>query len=390
MQLLQWCTHPQQDAEVAAKIAHLLQKDLDWAHFLELATYHWVKPLVAWRLRAIAPDGVPAWVQTSLDDTLQANGQRMLSLTQHLLELLDLFAAHGISAVPYKGPILAATVYKNLALRRAGDLDIIVYRKDVERATALLLAQRYTLPYGPAAYEARHLKSHYHYHFAHDRVRVELHWAFADHIQAIPLSLCDINPQLQTMALAGKQVSVFAPEELLVLLCIHGMKHYWERLTWVCDIAWLLEAVPSLNWTQVMQRAEEFGLRRILLIGLALASSVLHAQLPNTILQAITADMPVVIVSARLKERLIESRRRPWDIRKDILYLMAREHATDKLAYASRRLNQFFEFSVTPNEHDFAFVQLPSALSAGYYVIRPIRVFYERERLLKQMRAWFK
>jgi len=35
-----------------------------------------------------------------------------------LLKLLDLFENHGIPAVPFKGPVLASSIYGDLSLRQ--------------------------------------------------------------------------------------------------------------------------------------------------------------------------------------------------------------------------------------------------------------------------------
>ena len=80
-----------------------------------------------------------------LREHFYANAGRNLFLAKELIKLLHLFSAHEISAIPYKGPVLAVSVYGNLAFREFGDLDILVRERDYQTAQHLLSAQGYRL-----------------------------------------------------------------------------------------------------------------------------------------------------------------------------------------------------------------------------------------------------
>ena len=89
------------------------------------------------------------------------------------------------------------------------------------------------------------------------------------------------------------RVKLPAPEDLLLALCIHGSKHLWERLAWICDIAGLIESQQDLNWRQLIARARATGSERMLFMGLRLAVDLIGAQLPTEVETEIKAD-PVV------------------------------------------------------------------------------------------------
>ncbi len=76
-----------------------------------------------------------------LQAQFQAHARHNLLQTHTLLMLLDVFSRHGIPAVPYKRPLLGATLYGNLTLRPFCDLDVIVRKCDVRIAKELLIAQ---------------------------------------------------------------------------------------------------------------------------------------------------------------------------------------------------------------------------------------------------------
>ena len=68
----------------------------------------------------------PKTILAQLRESFRSNVQNSLLLTAELLKLVELFAASRINAIPFKGPVLAAAVYKDLSLRQFSDLDVLV------------------------------------------------------------------------------------------------------------------------------------------------------------------------------------------------------------------------------------------------------------------------
>jgi hypothetical protein len=66
-----------------------------------------------------------------------------------------------------------------------------------------------------------------------------------------------------------------------VILCVHGTKHVWERLGWICDVAELIRAHPAMDWQRVMALAKSSKSLRMVQLGLFLAHTVLQAELPE-------------------------------------------------------------------------------------------------------------
>jgi len=58
------------------------------------------------------------------------NAARNVFLTNKLFEILNLFKKNDILALPFKGPVLAESVYGDLSLRQFVDLDILVHNHD--------------------------------------------------------------------------------------------------------------------------------------------------------------------------------------------------------------------------------------------------------------------
>ena len=143
--LLLGCARTKIDAENAGIIIALLKENIDWSYLLHLASHHKLLPLLYQSLEAVAPTSIPETARAQLKEQIQAGIQGNLFLTKELLHLLDLFNKHSILVIPYKGPVLAVTVYRDLLLRPCNDLDILVHEHDILQAMDLLVSCGYEI-----------------------------------------------------------------------------------------------------------------------------------------------------------------------------------------------------------------------------------------------------
>src|SRR5438309_495022 len=116
------------DSERAERITALLQQNLDWQYLIQTALNHGVMPLLYWQLNKICPEALPNEVANDLRQHFHTNAWHNIILSRELLRLLSLFETHGIPAIPYKGPALAASAYGNLSLRQFCDLDVLLHK----------------------------------------------------------------------------------------------------------------------------------------------------------------------------------------------------------------------------------------------------------------------
>ena len=193
---------------------------------------------------------------------------------------------------------------------------------------------------------------------------VELHWAFIPHRFSVPLQISAFWDRAVSISLAGREVPSLCTEDLLLVLCIHGAKHSWSRLSLVADVAWLIARRPYVHWDSLFQRARMIGSLRMVLLGLRLAGSILEAPLPKSVLQNIESDQAVRILAAQVTARLFS----PWDqsgriVRDGIFHMQARERWQDRARYLSRLIT-------TPGVEDWQLVDLPSSLAFLYPILR--------------------
>ena len=126
LELLLCCARTQVDQTTEEHIKELLQQGIDWTYLIQISAHHGIIPLLYQNLSTTYPELVPQPILSQMKDYCQSNIQHNLLLTQELFKLLTLFQKHKIPAIPFKGPVLAVSVYGNLALRPFCDLDILI------------------------------------------------------------------------------------------------------------------------------------------------------------------------------------------------------------------------------------------------------------------------
>ncbi len=368
--LLLTCARASLDEVQKKRIQDLVSGSLDWNLVLQLADRHGLLPLLHSHLNVVCPDAVPDQQRQLLRIAFQRVSALNILLIHELHKLLALFADNAVQAVPYKGPALALQLYENVALRQFSDLDILVHPRDVLRARDLLLGEGYAqLPPLTDGQQAVLLRTQCNLPFTRDRNRmiVELHWTVSAPAFARPFETDDFWSRLLDAKLEDVAIKVPASEDLLLALCIHGSKHLWERLAWVCDIAGLIATQPDLHWQELISRGRSTGSERMLFLGLRLAADLLEVSLPKDVEAAVSADASV----AALAQDVVRDLFTPAPTRTGVsgyfrFQMRARRRLRDKLNY--------LRFTCTPNEEDLVRLKLPPALTFIYYLVRPVRL----------------
>jgi hypothetical protein len=326
-------------------VTALIADGLDWNCVAKTSFNHGVTPLVyhslcrsrpsTSRLKNAGTEVIPREFLVQLQNQFYANTAHNLYLTEHLLGLLNLFKQHGISALPFKGPVLAASAYGNLALREFSDLDILIRKRDLSAVKEILTSKGYRAG----------IQSHWECHFLAEEpgVMIDLHWAIMPSYFPFALDIDGLWDRLESISLNGRMVPSLSPPDLLLTLCVHGSKHLWERLAWICDVAELVRSSESVDWTPAMEEAGRLGVERMVALGLFLANDLLGARLSDDILRRIQGYAAVKSLAGRIRERLfLETRSRFGTIKKSFFYLKMRERWSDKARYSFSLLRPFW------------------------------------------------
>ena len=376
-ELLLACARSRMDERHARIIQELSRRVLDWEALAAHGRRHSLFPLLYRQLAAVVPHAVPPDSLNRLKELYQGNAARNLFLLGELERVLHALAEDGVTAIPYKGPVLAIAGYSDLSLRRFVDLDVIVRRADVERAIGTLTRLGYRAePVVSPAQQAFLIRTQHDLAFKRDQGRliVELHWEVAPRLFAAELAAEDLWRHATRRAIGGSHVLALAPEDMLLSLCVHGAKHLWERLAWVCDIAEWRAAHPGLHWPELLARAERTGQQRMLFVGLQLAAELLDAPLAAPVATAIAADRAVARLVAQAKQVIFREPPRPPGMISSLRFnLLARRGWLGKWSY--------LRYLLTPTDADVRAFRAPRALQFTYYVARPFRLLRKKEHL---------
>jgi hypothetical protein len=356
---------------IAGEIRSLAAGPLNWDLLLSDAARHTVTPLLAKQLTAVAGDALSAARLKQLKHLARAAVVRSLAFTVELVAILNLFCSEGLQAIPYKGPVLAEQAYGDFALREFEDLDLILRQKDMPKADRLITSLGYRAKYPWTLSQgatASLVPGEYSYRNEHRRIVIELHTERTLRHFPLPPDIGAFAERLVRVSLSGHTIETFAPEDGLPLICIHGSKDFWERISWIADVAEFVQAHPRLDWDQIIRRAESLRAVRMLHLGLALAVRFFDLPLPGEIRQRVEADEIAGVLGGEIELRVFHdgansfgAAARFWFRRRMV------EGSFDGWLYSAR-------LSVSPAEEDWEMVRLPRPLAPLYVALRPFRL----------------
>lgn len=380
--LLLLCARPQlRPAQVERLRA--LAAGADWPALVAAAEWHGVVPLLTQNLLAACPDAPPASVLSTLRARREYMARANRTLALELVRLQGVFKAEGIDLVTLKGPVLAASVFGNLALRDYGDLDLLVRPRDRARAQRLMLDLGYQpgdLQEQDILFFQRLALAHYHRIYRHPGtgVTVELHWRINPRFISPRIDSDGFWHRLERRRLLSTTVPDPAPEDLLLLLATHGSKHIWNRLRYVCDISACVERYPGLRWSVLLARARALHSERMLLVALELARRLLEVRLPAPIGAAIAADPAASALGEQLAVRLIARQdfdARFWALEMLPYWLRFKTCRRERLlVYPYLTYFLWLAFRRSPSDRDRALLRLPERFGALYFPLRVVRV----------------
>ncbi|WP_089721357.1 nucleotidyltransferase domain-containing protein [Candidatus Entotheonella palauensis] len=371
------------DTASQLRIHAILDSDIKWEHLIELALYHKMLPLLCQTLSTGYRESTPISVMSQLHEMATHVAMRNIALTQELLRLLELLRTHHIDALTFKGPALTSLLYGNLMFRLFGDLDILVHQQDLLRARDLLLAHGYRLPLMSEKQpsEAEILQHGHALHVEHEtnHALVDLHWRLGGSLSPLPLTFEYLWQHQQSMPLLDTSVKTFPTEELMIYLCVHGAKHFWYKLGWICDVAALIRNQPTLLNDTFMDRVKAHGAERMVLLGLLAAKQYFGTPLPEAILRQAKADSTVTFLLQEVHQRLFVPSPDTYEhigprLYRRYLQLRMRERLRDQAPLLLAIMNSILR----PTQQDREVLHLPPWASCFYYLVRPVHWLQRR------------
>jgi hypothetical protein len=311
--ILLWTIRICEDFERHNKIKALLNEEIDWEYILQIAIHNHLTTLLYWHLNKVSSDNVPRTFMNNLRNHFNQTTIKNMTMTRELIKLLNLFEEHKISVLPYKGPLLATLLYKNIGLRHFWDLDILVQKDDFDRVTNLLLHHEYK----PVGYHPEQININddepsinedyceYIFYNEKNNIYLEVHWNILPDFAINNLDFSYIWERAVLIPVMNTTIRTLPPEEMLLILCLHaGVKHHWTKLKWICDIALFINRNKEIDWDHFIKMADQLKSKQAVLLGFYLAHVFLGAQMPKKVSEEIKRDAQISDLAGLLRGRL--------------------------------------------------------------------------------------
>ena len=360
-------------AEKQARLRSLLREPVRWKSLFDLAERHGAQPLLYQALSTV-DDAVPPEQLRTLQQAFQSNLHKALFLSRELIRILDCLSAAGLEVIPYKGLAVAEVLYGDIALRQAGDIDLLIRPRDLPRIIEEVGELGYKPNWSLTETEQRaYLQSGY--ECAFDGTAgpnlLEVQWAIHPRFYAIDFDMNGLFDRAENVTVAGRPMKTPSHADLLLVLSAHAAKHVYGRIVWLRDIAQLMN-LPNLDWNWVGSQAKALGIVRILRVTMLLAHRLLDAAIPAASLAALPANEGSSALEAKLTAE-IESHitsETTYNVESFAyfrLMMSLRERQADRLRFLQRLL-------LTPGPGEWKSIRLPRPLFPLYRVVRLSRL----------------
>src|SRR5208282_6442892 len=215
----------------------LFASGLNWSVVLELAGEHGVLGMLANRLEGEGYAGVPEEAREKLQIRMREQHVFTLGMTAELFRILEGFSGARIETILVKGPVISLLAYGDSAARSYVDLDLLVRHRDIQGATQRMLALGFEPAVAVSAIRAGKIPGEYLFRRKGTQRAVELHTERTFRYYPRAMRMEELFARKRQLLLDRRDVPALSLEDELVLDCVHGSKHFWERLMWVCDVA---------------------------------------------------------------------------------------------------------------------------------------------------------
>jgi len=363
----------------------ILQQSIDWQQLIEAAARNGVAPLLYWNLKDspyLSPE-----IQLQLKRKFFDNLKKNTLQTRELNEIVQHLKRSQIAAVPFKGAILATSIYGSLALREFGDLDLLIAATDFVRAKKILIERGYQPKENWFLNETQELafiyrNGEFSYISQNGAIDLDLHTRLiAGHLFTLNADLDYVWRRLQKVTVLGQELETLQLEDNLIYLCIHGAKSFWERLIWISDVAQLIHRHNELDWQYLWTKSRLLGCQKMLLLGCYLAHHLLSAQLPEEVQSRLRSEPQIIELADIVVQKLQGKVNYPcvdeYTFHSYWFYFRVFERWQDRLNCSWHYLFGHLLAPVTqvfvPNDLDRKFIKLPPGWDWLYYFLKPVR-----------------
>ncbi|RMG88995.1 MAG: hypothetical protein D6706_22140 [Chloroflexi bacterium] len=252
-----------------------------------------------WLVKRVRQSGVavPASVWEQLTELDVGSRERTRRMLDGCVELLGAFRAHEITAVPFKGAVLAACYYPDPLERPLADLDLLIHPKDIPQAIQIVRDLGYRF-YSRSAEDEVYLRGERKRNvWAPDNVHpIELHYALREEYAGIGYEVADVMWEMSEERPFWNSVSALVPRlpALLLHVCAHATSDWLiqrGRLMHIGDISLLVGQMTATEWEELVTTVSPQE-ARFVYPALAFATRYARLDLPEAVLAYFRTHCP--------------------------------------------------------------------------------------------------
>jgi hypothetical protein len=348
------------DQSLERELRRLLARPLSWPRVIGLARDHEIYPLAFLSLQALGFPGVPDPAREELARLYGLNGVRVALIRRETVRVLEVLAALGIPAIPWKGPVLAEALYGDVSSRVSVDIDVIVPAADVDRAVAALSDERYAPAYAtPFISTTRRRSADCHVVLAPSAPPpappIEIHWSVLSG-RWNQKSMQDLWREASMAQFSGVDCWRMNANWELLSLVLHASRHQWQPLRFLGDIHHHCVR-REIDWEAVERAARRHGWSGVLGVTVGQCRRLFDTPIPEYV-------RPVELPSWAS----------PYPDAPTLEGLASLRLQLGLLPNLRTRVSYVFDVLLTPSQAEEQAVPLPPLLRPLYWLIRPVRL----------------
>jgi hypothetical protein len=334
----------------------------EWLEALELADQECVLPFCVAQIRSLSM-AIPDEISTRLAVIERESAISTFWWTSELSGILSALNDESVPVIPLKGPLLAQRLYGDIHLRTSRDIDLLVRASDLKAAGASLTGLGFTAAFRP---------DDYHESWRRGTTLVELHHNVENPL-AFRMDIDAIWRRAAEVDFHGLRILQLAPQDELLFLCLHGVRHCFERLSHVLDLTLAFEQLAPHVPPAALSSDLSSTLRPLVVLGHAMTRK-LRPQLP-----ALPFDIPLTelthqdTVATKRWKALEQETRTPLDWQAQHRFYLELESTQQGRLLRSARHLLILSTRLIQADFDFA-ARYHVALPWLVWIIRQLRL----------------
>ncbi|MCK5028329.1 MAG: nucleotidyltransferase family protein [Bacteroidales bacterium] len=345
---------------------------IDWDEFVELTIKHRLVSHVLQHSEFLA-EKFPIPTYEKLIDTRLKHSKTSLNYAIHAIRIFQEFKEKSIPHIFFKGPLLSLELYNDIGYRNFGDIDVLVEKKDAEKAKNLLEDLGFTCIYPKIKLTEKQKEVNYsishHYQFKHpvQTIHIELHWNITNPKTFFGIESKDIISNSINLKVSNYELPYISKIENIVFQAAHGSIHQWYRLFWIKDFSKLLTIVHSEDLKKAYDLSKKLKLQNCFIQACLLSNLLYKTEVPDFENFKIKKNLNKIPLSSITGKDLSKQ-----GLKGKIKFVLYRIRLKPDFNY-------YFELIYRLRTHlsDWELIKLPKNLFFLYYALRPFLLIYK-------------